>query len=267
MNSRRFFVASVLWAVAGCSGLTPTADVRVLIFGEQHDQPDQQRQVAEAVRGLATQSRLHAVVLEMADEGTTTALPQDADEATARTALRWNEAGWPWAQYGPVVMAAVRAGVPVLGGNLPRARMREAMGQTALDASVSATVRAQLTEAVREGHCGLMPESQMLPMVRIQLARDQAMARTVASALTTAPAGGQVLLLTGSQHASRDQGVPLHLAALGVDAKAVRVVMFGSAAGLLADERRPAVVTVTPDPCEGLRQRLQSPPAASAPKS
>ena len=44
--------------------------------------------------------------------------------------LAWDDAGWPWAAYGPAVMAAVRAGVPVLGANRPRSRMREDMGRT-----------------------------------------------------------------------------------------------------------------------------------------
>src|SRR5690349_10330275 len=50
------------------AGIPPTAP-RVLLYGEQHDQPDQQRQVAQAVRELASRQRLAAVVLEMAESG------------------------------------------------------------------------------------------------------------------------------------------------------------------------------------------------------
>ncbi len=64
----------------------------------------------------------------MAEEGSSTAhLDRTATEAQVQTALSWNDKGWPWSAYGPAVMAAVRAGVPVLGANLPRARMKDAM--------------------------------------------------------------------------------------------------------------------------------------------
>ena len=54
-------------------------------------------------------------------------------EAAVQQALSWNDRAWPWANYGPAIMAAVRAGVPVEDANLPRARMKEAMGNLELD--------------------------------------------------------------------------------------------------------------------------------------
>jgi uncharacterized iron-regulated protein len=101
-------------------------------------------------------------------------------------------------------------------------------------------------------------------MLRIQIARDLAMARVAAETLRSAPAASTVLLLAGAQHASRDRGVPLHLAALDATWP-VRVVMFGEASStLVADERRPAVFTPQEDHCLALRQRLATPGAASA---
>jgi uncharacterized iron-regulated protein len=228
------------------------ADAAVLIFGEQHDQPDQQRQVADEVRQRAAAGTLAAVVLEMADQGRDTrAVAADASEAQVREALAW--AGWPWEPYADVVMNAVRARVPVLGGNLPRASMREAMRDEALDTQVADAVRQRLRQEVRDGHCGLLPQAQEPGMVRVQIARDGAMATTVAQAVAAAP-GRDVLLLTGAQHASRDRGVPLHLPA----GTPTRIVMFGTpVAGLVADEWRPAAVTPRPDPCEELREQLQ----------
>ena len=64
------------------------APARLLIFGEQHDQPDQQRQVAAEVQALAERGQLAAVVLEMAEQPhRTSALPRDASEAAVREAL------------------------------------------------------------------------------------------------------------------------------------------------------------------------------------
>lgn len=228
------------------------ADAAVLIFGEQHDQPDQQRQVAAEVRERAAAGTLAAVVVEMADRGRDTrALPADASEAQVREALAWS--GWPWEAYADVVMNAVRARVPVYGGNLPRTAMRDAMRDETLDAQVGDTVRDLLAREVRDGHCGLLPPSQEPGMVRIQIARDRAIAATVAEAHAGVPAR-DVLLLAGAQHASRDRGVPLHLP----PGTPTRIVMFGQpVAGLVADEWRPAEVTPRPDPCEAMRQQLR----------
>ena len=246
------------------AAVTCAEPARLLIFGEQHDQPDQQRQVAAELQALAERGQLSAVVLEMAEQPQrTSTLPRDASEAAVRDALQWK--GWPWEPYAAVVMNAARAGVPVLGGNLPRAAMRSAMADSSLDALVDAVVQAVLTDAVRNGHCKLLPASQEPGMVRIQIARDQAMARVAAEALRIAPAGSTVLLLTGAQHASRDRGVPMHLARIDA-ALPVRVVMFGEAtSGLVSDEWRPAVYTPQEDHCEALRKRLAAAPVASSP--
>lgn len=254
-------------AMSGCQALTPpgTPAARVVIFGEQHDQPDHQQQVAAEVQRLVATGRLAAVVIEMADRGRSTAgLPTGADEAAVREALAWS--GWEWDVYRDVVMAAVRAGVPVAGGNLPRPEMRSVMADSRLDAAVSAQVRELLTVAVREGHCNLLPTDREPGMVRIQIARDQAMAATVAERLAQAGPQQHVLLLTGAQHASLDRGVPLHLRTVQkLPADDLRVIVFGGGArDLQADERRSAREVARPDPCEGLRQRLPAPPARPA---
>ncbi len=261
MRHRCFGLLALLLA----AGTASAAAARLLIFGEQHDQPDQQRQVADAVQALAARGELAALVLEMAEQPQrTSALPRDAGEAQVREALQWR--GWPWEPYAAVVMNAVRAGVPVLGGNLPRADMRAAMADTTLDALLDAATRARLAEAVRIGHCHLLPAAQEPGMVRIQIARDRAMAQVAAAALRAAPADSTVLLLAGAQHASRDRGVPLHLRReMAADMPPLQVVMFSAPDdGLRADERRTAAFTPQPDHCEALRQHLAAPPAASA---
>ena len=163
-----------------------------------------------AVLWLAEQGRLSALVIEMAEAGHgTTRLSADADAAAVRAALEWEERLWPWQPYAGVVMAAVRAGVPVLGGNLPRLTMRETMRDAALDDALPTAEYAAQLQAVRQGHCDLLPEAQLPGMVRIQIARDQSMARTVAAA----PRGdGQtVLLIAGGGHVLRSRGVPVYL--------------------------------------------------------
>jgi uncharacterized iron-regulated protein len=145
----------------------------------------------------------------MGDRGASTAgLPRDASEEQVKAALKWDIAGWPWPAYGPVVMAAVRSGVPVLGANLPRGEMRSAMQNVALDARLTRTALETQQKNIREGHCGMLPESQIAPMTRIQIARDVSMAETVVAARQP---GKTVLLVAGGGHVVRDWGVPVHL--------------------------------------------------------
>ena len=93
--------------------LLPT---EILLLGERHDAPQHQDMQRQTVQWLAQRGLLAALVMEMAEAGRSTqGLAPQASEAEVQTALGWSEALWPWQNYGPVAMAAVQAGVPVLG--------------------------------------------------------------------------------------------------------------------------------------------------------
>ncbi|MBP7566296.1 MAG: ChaN family lipoprotein [Burkholderiaceae bacterium] len=188
------------------------ASADVVLLGEQHDAPDHHAIEREAVEQFAASGRLAALALEMADQGRDTRqLPPSATEGDVREALQWNARGWPWARYGPTVMAAVRAGVPVLGANLPRTGLGPAMGDAALDGLLPPNALAVQRQAIRDGHCNLLPESQIGPMTRVQIARDRAMATTLVAAVQP---GRTVLLVAGAAHVDRELGVPRHLPAI-----------------------------------------------------
>lgn len=216
---RRPIHAVLLMLLAACTTpvAMPAIEDRVaallpadaILLGEQHDAPEHQQMHQRAIEALAARVALAAVTLEMANVGRSTAgLARSASEAEVKSALAWDEAGWPWPAYAPAVMAAVKAGVPVIGANLPRSQSRAAMADASLDASVSPRVLQFQHEAVRIGHCGLLPESQVSPMARVQLARDRTMAQAIAGAV--AP-GRTVVLLAGSRHIDPSTGVPQHL--------------------------------------------------------
>ena len=181
----------------------------VLLLGEQHDAAEHQQIEQQVVANLAQRGVLAAVALEMADAGTSTASlhPSSSDEQV-RLALRWSDKAWPWSAYGPAVMTAVRAGVPVLGANLPRARMRDSMADSKLDATLPGPALKAQQQGMRTGHCNLLPEAQITPMTRIQIAKDISMASTLSQA---AVPGKVVVLLSGYGHADRFLGVPQHL--------------------------------------------------------
>ena len=225
-----------------------------LLLGEQHDVPEHQRLQREAVQWLAARRQLAAVVIEMAERGRSTAgLPRTATEAEVQAALQWQDAAWPWKAYGPVAMAAVAAGVPVLGGNLPRSDMRAAMADPAWDRHLGAPALERQYAALREGHCGLLPEAQIAPMARIQIARDASMARAVQEA---ARPGQTVLLVAGGGHVLRSLGVPTHWPE-DFTSK-VALAQTGQAPAAIESEADLVVATPAPAPrdhCADLRQQ------------
>lgn len=236
-------VAALALVLAGCGSAPPRIDelrgVDVVLLGELHDEARHQRHHLDVVQALAARGQLAALALEMAERGRTTAgLPRDAGEDAVRAALDWNDQAWPWPPYAPAVMAAVTAGVPVLGANLPRDRMRTAMADPSLDATLDAAALGAQLEAIRAGHCDLLPQRQLLPMARVQIARDRAMAQTVAQA---AQPGRRVVLLSGAGHADPALGVPRHLP----PALVARPVLFERPAGGVAK-----------DYCAELREQL-----------
>ncbi|MDO8252706.1 MAG: ChaN family lipoprotein [Rhodoferax sp.] len=241
-------------AVAGRLDALLPADV--LLLGEQHDAAEHQQIQQQVMAILAARGLLAAVALEMADAGVSTAtLQPGASEAQVRRALAWNDTVWPWQAYGPAVMTAVRAGVPVLGANLPRERMQASMADRQLDGQLRGPALKAQQQLIRTGHCNLLPEGQVTPMTRIQIARDISLADTLQQAVLP---GKVVVLLAGSGHADRQLGVPQHLPA-DLNTKAVRL-----RAGQGADsDKAQAFDAVWPTPavpvtdyCAGLKARL-----------
>ena len=228
-----FVVVAAAIALAGCTTAFfngPNAPVArraaallpadALIIGEQHDAPEHHAIERETVEALASKGKLAALLLEMAEEGHSTArLDTGATDSQVQAALGWNDKAWPWQSYGPVVMAAVRAGVPVIGANLPRARMKNAMTDVSLDVQLNGEAYTAQQDAVREGHCKLLPEPQIVPMTRIQVGRDRAMAQAIVKARQP---GKTVLMISGAGHATKVLGVPQHLPT-DVTVKAVRL--------------------------------------------
>jgi uncharacterized iron-regulated protein len=241
-----FIALTLLGACAQQPGREASTRADVVLLGEQHDAPDHARLQREWVDSLAGRRQLAALAIEMAEQGTSThELTPRADEAAVRAALRWNETGWPWPRYREPVMAAVRAGVPVLGANLPRAQMRSAMADMQLEKLLPGAAWQAQQQAIRVGHCDLLPEPQIAPMTRVQVARDRAMAETVASA--TVP-GRTVLLIAGAGHVDEALGVPRHLP------PTLRVAAL-----------RLPPVPPTGDPCEPLRRHNAFPGATGRP--
>lgn len=197
---------------------------RVLI-GEKHDNPDHHALQLWLMRALQLRRAQGSLLLEMLQPEQQAGvdalagraqLPQDLPKA-----LAWDD-GWDWQLYGPIVREALQHRVPLLAANLSPTEMRQAYRHPAVMSgtrSNAPAVRAALLDQVKQGHCGLLPESQLPAMLAVQQQRD----RRIAERLLAAPQ--PALLLAGSFHVRKDLGVPLHLADLGATGESKVVLL------------------------------------------
>lgn len=261
-------------ALAGCASSSAPArdwtqqlqrwsDAPIVLLGEQHDAVAHQAWQQATVEQLAKQERLAALVIEMAPRtGSTASLARDASEDAVQQALQWQDAAWPWPRYRGVVMAAVRAGVPVLGGNLPRADMKQAMRNENLDTHLPPEGWQRQLDAIREGHCGLLPDTQLAPMARIQLARDASMAEVARAAVRP---GKTVLLVAGRGHVLRGVGIPTWLPeAAGAKVAVAQAGETSVAQASDVDWLQKTDALPAKDHCAELREKFKNPPAPRA---
>jgi len=103
-------------------------------------------------------------------------------------------------------------------------------------------------QAVRRGHCDLLPDEAIPGMARAQMSRDRTLARSIAPY-----AARGVVLLTGNGHARKDMGVPQWLAA---PSTSIAVLEEGD-----DTEGYDYFVVTAPaaraDPCDELRRRFK----------
>lgn len=187
-----------------------------LILGEKHDNADHHALQLHLLKRLLDASSLATVSFEMLDSSQEEPLRAVSDgkvlsDAALRTQLQWDEEGWNWSFYGPLLQEALRAGVPVKTANISRDRMMEVYGgelDPAVETRLNALQRQRLEQDIDESHCGMLPQSQFAAMVRVQQARDFRMAQSLQSADELA---GVHVLIAGNFHARRDLGVPNYL--------------------------------------------------------
>lgn len=185
-----------------------TADV--VLLGEVHDNAEQHRIRARWLEQLAG-SRRFALVMEQFDVDHQPAIDAALREGLAprelaeRASFRFN--GWRWPNYEPYVALAGARSLPLYAGNLPSARIRAVRPETL--PAVSDAMRATLEHEIRTGHCNLLPEAAVAPMVNAQRARDVGMAEVIRRARRDT--GLPVVLLAGNGHTRADVGVPVYL--------------------------------------------------------
>jgi uncharacterized iron-regulated protein len=172
--------------------------------------------------------------------------------------------------YQPLFEIAAREQLPVIALDLDpavsRRIAREGLGSLGARAEglasqlVADTAREEaIAGAIRAGHCGLLPEARLPPMVDAWHARNITMARRLAAALDR---GLTVVVIVGRGHQAAG-GLPAQLAALRPGTRQLVVDMIETppdtrpeaAVGAAAGD----AIWLTPavergDPCAGLRR-------------
>jgi uncharacterized iron-regulated protein len=190
------------------------AGTRFFILGEQDNNDPHQWLSGWFVEQLAARGQLAALALGMLEGvGERVQLPRNASPAQVRDTLQWQQRtiGYPFERYERVVMAAVRAGVPLVPANLQRANLASVQNDSSLDGAISPSARGWMTKHIIDASCGLLKSNntaQLTALSRVQIAQDRAMAQALRQNLT---ANKTVMLLASTLHADRGIGVPQHL--------------------------------------------------------
>lgn len=208
---------------------------RFVLLGEKHDNPDHHRLQTWVLKELIQKGYRPSVGFEMFSADQSALITQHlarrrGDVKGLAAAVRWAESGWPdWAMYRPIIEAAVKAGLPIVAANLPKAATqavsREGMGaleenfaaRFRLNQPLPPDVQAAMDKEIRAAHCGMANDTTVEAMIRVQRARDATLAGSLAA--TTGRDGA--VLIAGAGHARNDRGVP---AALLLRAPGARVL-------------------------------------------
>ncbi|WP_413203829.1 ChaN family lipoprotein [Rhodospirillum sp. A1_3_36] len=264
----------------------------VILLGERHDNPDHHALQAYALGELIASGRRPALVFEMIDGDQGEALDTwraatTPDTGDLNALLSWESRGWPsFSWYEPLFAQALKENLPIFPGNPPRTQVHAiSLGETPdsvttlglLDNPLPDPLASDLLDTLRDSHCGMIPESDLSPIALAQRAKDATMAQAVVAALT----GGaeSVMIITGSEHARTDRGVPFYLPKGLSHLSIAFVEAFEGETDPLAYGEAKVVTDGTPpydllwftprierrDPCEGLAEHFKDQEEATPP--
>lgn len=188
-------------------------DARIIVLGEQHDNPDHHARQAHWVASLQPK----ALVFEMLTPQQATAAAGVArdDREALDAALGWSETSWPaFEMYHPIFAAAPDAAI--YGAGVPRSEIMTALDSSLAEHPTAAAYglagppdpdeQALRTALQADAHCGKLPDEMLPVMVDAQRLRDMTLADVSLRALRAT--GGPVAVITGNGHARMDWGMP-----------------------------------------------------------
>lgn len=189
---------------------------KILFLGEIHDNAHGHKLRLERVLQLIEEGQQPVVAMEQFDRENQPMLDvalarcQDVDCVLDKAGTP----GWEWRFYKPFVQWALEKKIKLVAANLSHVDVRKVMtqgfmavlGPQMVDTYRLNQIPAQLlgaqNKAIQEGHCNMLPDPAIGPMVQGQIARDVWMAHVVNGASSRT-----VVLIAGNGHVRKDAGV------------------------------------------------------------
>lgn len=253
---------------------------KYLLLGETHDNISHHRHQAEIIADLQHAQRITSVHFEMIDDEQAVQLRQSgyasADDLVQ--ILSKSSPGWDYDKmYRVIFEQSLKTNSKILPANLPRDSIRtifadgekhipDAVRNIMRNTELTVEQRKSMEKEIIEGHCNVMPDEMLEPMMLAQRVRDARMALS----LIQGDAETRVLI-TGNGHARKDRGVPLYLKAEDNAGKIVSIAFIEvednhmqiSEYGWRWDNNALPFDYIwftpqfdRPDPCKGLEERL-----------
>lgn len=250
---------------AHASTSSNSATQPIWLMGEVHDNPDGHGYRLRDLQAAVTSDWRPAILMEQFNvdrQDELTQAWQTCKEAQCVIDAAGGK-GWQWNLYKPVIQLALAYRLPLVAANVSREQLGQVMKQgfgAVFDQNTISTYRLDQPlpqdwldgqrVAIREGHCNMLPEEMIDPMVNAQTARDVMFAKLIAE---YAPQG--VVLIAGNGHVRKDLGV---YAWLPEELKGdVTVFGYVEPEGVSAtwyDKVRVVPAHPRPDPCEAFKR-------------
>lgn len=175
-----------------------------LLLGENHETDVHHALQTEIIELLAQQKILGNVAFEMANIEQQKELDRALGAPSTPEKLNWQR-GWPWEWYESPVNLALTKAKRVIGTDLTRQQQMAAYMDESID-HPSEAYKNFMLDILFESHCGKLPKSELGNMLRVQIARDRQMVRTLKENSTNKVD----VYIAGNMHVRKDAGVPFH---------------------------------------------------------
>ena len=253
---------------ANADATDKAAQAPIWLMGEVHDNPDGHAYRLRDLQAAVTADWRPAILMEQFNvdrQDELTRAWQTCKQAQCVIDAAGGK-GWDWDLYKPLIQLALAYRLPLVAANVSREQLGQVMQQGfgavfdentmkayGLDKPLPADWLQGQRVAIEQGHCNMLPEAMVDPMVNAQTARDVMFAQLIQD---YAPQGA--VLIAGNGHVRKDLGVTEWLPS----SLRPRVKVFGYVEpdGINAswyDEVRVVPAHQRPDPCEAFRKNMQ----------
>lgn len=195
-----------------------------VLVGEKHDNADHHRLEDKILTAINSPTPPYIIFEMLTDEQQPLINTLQTSDTLLQMheKLQWNDKGWPWEDYGPLINTALQQGATISAGNINSALLKRIYKEGSANQELATArfksmiliaepVREKILDQIYESHCAMMPKEKLTPMLTIQIARDASMAYAMIHDTKTNKARRPSILIAGSFHTQKNIGVPLHL--------------------------------------------------------